>query len=260
MLTRPLSPLVAPVPVVLRLSRLVMVLLPLVVRVAVLSLRRVTVLVVPLAVEPLVVPRVVTPLLPLRLVAVPLLLLRVVVVVVVVPMPEPERLVVVRLFTWLVPDWVEVLRVTGVVLPTVDLPCELRVVTVDWPLLLRLLPAEVELLRVAACCVVLLPVLRLTCDEELRLVELDVLDELERFTCGAAVAVCLDALGVALRLTADVFVELLERETAVVVLELPPLVRLRLWAEAGDALSTRHPMSVKLIIRFLTVVFIIVLY
>ena len=65
----------------------------------------------------------------------------------------------------------------------------------------------------------------------------------ERLTVGAAV--------------------LLERETAAVwllLLELPPCERLRLWAEASDAPMIRHPMSAKLIMIFVTEVFIIVLF
>ena len=65
----------------------------------------------------------------------------------------------------------------------------------------------------------------------------------ERLTVGAAV--------------------LLERETAAVwllLLELPPCERLRLRAEASDAPMIRHPMSAKLIMIFVTEVFIIVLF
>lgn len=63
-----------------------------------------------------------------------------------------------------------------------------------------------------------------------------------------------------LRLT-DGAVELLERETAadwLLLVELPPIERLRPWADASDAPKIRHPMSARLIIMFLTVVFIVV--
>ena len=65
-----------------------------------------------------------------------------------------------------------------------------------------------------------------------------------------------------LRLTVGA-VELLERETAadwLLLLELPPCERLRPWAIASDALKIMHPMSAKLIMIFVTEVFIIVLY
>ena len=65
-----------------------------------------------------------------------------------------------------------------------------------------------------------------------------------------------------LRVT-DGAVELLERETAadwLLLLELPPCERLRPWAEASDALKIRHPMRAKLIMIFVTEVFIIVLF
>jgi hypothetical protein len=84
---------------------------------------------------------------------------------------------------------------------------------------------------------------------------------LERSTCGVVAALRL-TLGLALRLTDD-DVELLERETAAVwllLLELPPCERPRPWAEASDAPMIRHPMSAKLIIIFVTEVFIIVLF
>ena len=89
-----------------------------------------------------------------------------------------------------------------------------------------------------------LELLRLTCGvaELLRLVLMLVL-ELLRLTCGA--------------------VEVLERETAadwLLLLVLPPCERLRPWAIASDALKIRHPMRAKLIMIFVTEVFIIVLY
>ena len=65
-----------------------------------------------------------------------------------------------------------------------------------------------------------------------------------------------------LRLTVGA-VELLERETAadwLLLLELPPCERLRPWAIASDALKIMHPMSAKLIMIFVTEVFIIVLF
>ena len=68
--------------------------------------------------------------------------------------------------------------------------------------------------------------------------------------------------GVAERLTVAA-VELFERETAAVwllLLVLPPCERLRPWAEASDAPKIRHPMRAKLIMIFVTEVFIIVMY
>ena len=64
------------------------------------------------------------------------------------------------------------------------------------------------------------------------------------------------------RLTAGAGV-LLVRETAadwLLLVVLPPCERLRPWAEASDAPMIRHPMSAKLIIKFLTEVFMIVLF
>jgi hypothetical protein len=93
------------------------------------------------------------------------------------------------------------------------------------------------------------------------------LDELlGRATCGLDVLLD-ELLG---RVTCDVAewltagaVVLLERETAAVwllLVVLPPCERLRPWAEASDAPMIRHPMSAKLIIIFVTEVFIIVLF
>ena len=68
--------------------------------------------------------------------------------------------------------------------------------------------------------------------------------------------------GVAERLTVAA-VELFERETAadwLLLVVLPPCERLRPWAEASDALKIMHPMRAKLIMIFVTEVFIIVLY
>ena len=106
----------------------------------------------------------------------------------------------------------------------------------------------------------LLEVLRLTCvvAEVLRLTELL---ELLRFT-ALLVRLELLALLPVLRLTVGAVAELLLRETAadwLLLVVLPPCERLRPWAEASDAPMIRHPMSAKLIIKFLTEVFIIVL-
>ena len=84
---------------------------------------------------------------------------------------------------------------------------------------------------------------------------------LERSTCVVVAALRL-TLGLALRFTVGA-VELFERETAadwLLLLELPPCERLRPWAEASDAPKIMHPMSAKLIMIFVTEVFIIVLY
>ena len=140
---------------------------------------------------------------------------------------------------------------------------ELRVVLVE---LLRftcgvavLRVVLVELLRftcgVAELRVVLVELLRFTCGvAELRVV----LVELLRFTCGVA------ELRLALWSRFIVGAEvLLERETAadwLLLLVLPPCERLRPWAIASDAPKMRHPMSAKLIMNFVTEVFIIVEY
>ena len=90
--------------------------------------------------------------------------------------------------------------------------------------------------------------------------ELRLLLELLRLTCGVAELL---RLGLELlRLTVGA-VELEERETAadwLLLLVLPPVERLRPWAEASDAPMIRHPMSAKLIMIFVTEVFIIVLF
>ena len=101
-----------------------------------------------------------------------------------------------------------------------------------------------------------LELLRFTCGvAELRLVL-----ELLRFTCGVAeLRLMLELL---LRLT-DGAVALLERETAadwLLLLVLPPCERPRPWAEASDAPRIRHPMRAKLIMIFVTEVFIVVLF
>ena len=107
--------------------------------------------------------------------------------------------------------------------------------------------------------VVLLELLRLTCGVAwvLRL-ELELL-ELLRFTCGVACVLRLLTLEL-LRLTVGADA-LLVRETAAVwllLVVLPPCERLRPWAIASDALKIRHPMRAKLIMMFVTEVFIIV--
>ena len=88
--------------------------------------------------------------------------------------------------------------------------------------------------------------------------------ELLRFTCGvAALRLALELLRLSvLRFTVGA-VELFERETAadwLLLLVLPPCERLRPWAIASDALKIRHPMRAKLIMIFVTEVFIIVIY
>ena len=123
------------------------------------------------------------------------------------------------------------------------LALELLRVTCGVALLLRLV-LELELLRFT--CGVALLVLRLVL-------------ELLRFTCGVALLRLVLELEL-LRLTVGA-VELLERETAAVwllLLVLPPCERLRPWAIASDALKIRHPMRAKLIMIFVTEVFIIV--
>ena len=117
--------------------------------------------------------------------------------------------------------------------------------------LLRLTCGVVEVLRLV------LELLRLTCGvaEVLRLVL-----ELLRLTCGVAEVLRL-TLELELRLTVGAVDWLLERETAAVwllLLVLPPCERLRPWAEASDALKIRQPMRAKLIMIFVTEVFIIV--
>ena len=117
----------------------------------------------------------------------------------------------------------------------------------------------VELLRftcgVAELRVVVVELLRFTCG----VAELRVVVELLRFTCGVA------ELRLALlfsRLIVGALV-LLERETAadwLLLLVLPPCERPRPWAIASDAPKMRHPMSAKLIMNFVTEVFIIVEY
>ena len=97
--------------------------------------------------------------------------------------------------------------------------------------------------------------LRLTCGAaELRLLEL-----LLWLTCGVAELRLM--LELELRLTVGAVELLFERETAadwLLLLVLPPCERPRPWAEASDALKIRHPMRAKLIMIFVTEVFIIV--
>ena len=84
---------------------------------------------------------------------------------------------------------------------------------------------------------------------------------LGRLTCGVEV-LRLPLLALPTRLT-DGAVDLLELETAadwLLLAVLPPCERLRPWAEASDAPITRHPMRAKLIIIFLTEVFIVLLF
>jgi hypothetical protein len=87
--------------------------------------------------------------------------------------------------------------------------------------------------------------------------------EVLRFTCGVAELRLMLELELELRLTVGAVDWLLERETAadwLLLLVLPPCERLRPWAIASDALKIRHPMRAKLIMIFVTEVFIIVLY
>jgi hypothetical protein len=132
---------------------------------------------------------------------------------------------------------------------------------------LRLLLELFELLRFTCGVVVLrlmllelFELLRLTCGVAvLRLMLLE-LFELVRLTCGVAV-LRLMLLLLVLRLIVAA-VDWLERETAadwLLLALLPPCERLRPWAIASDALKIRHPMRAKLIMIFVTEVFIIVM-
>ena len=141
-------------------------------------------------------------------------------------------------------------RLTCGVAELLRLVLELRVSEV------RLTCGVAELLRLVRVSEV-----RLTCGvaELLRLVL--VLEE--RLTCGVAelLRLALELLELLERLTAGALV-LSERETAadwLLLVVLPPCERPRPWAEASDAPMIRHPMSAKLIIKFLTEVFIIVM-
>jgi hypothetical protein len=100
---------------------------------------------------------------------------------------------------------------------------------------------------------------RLTCGVEA--LRLTLVALLGRLTCGVEV-LRLPLLALPTRLT-DGAVDLLELETAadwLLLAVLPPCERLRPWAEASDAPITRHPMRAKLIIIFLTEVFIVLLF
>ena len=100
---------------------------------------------------------------------------------------------------------------------------------------------------------------RLTCGVEV--LRLTLVALLGRLTCGVEV-LRLPLLALPTRLT-DGAVDLLELETAadwLLLAVLPPCERLRPWAEASDAPKIRHPMSAKLIIVFLTEVFIVLLF
>ena len=105
--------------------------------------------------------------------------------------------------------------------------------------------------------------LRFTCglvEVVLLLVRLELLKEL-RSACGVYELLRSIELLLVLRLTLGV-AELLLRETAadwLLLVLLPPCERLRPWAEASDAPMIRHPVSAKLIIKYLTEVFIMVL-
>ena len=109
-----------------------------------------------------------------------------------------------------------------------------------------------------------LELLRLTCSVVVMLrLPLELL-ELLRLTCGVAeLRLMLELLELLeLRLTVGA-VALSERETAadwLLLALLPPCERLRPWAIASDALKIRHPMRAKLIMIFVTEVFIIVMY
>ena len=94
-------------------------------------------------------------------------------------------------------------------------------------------------------------------------VMLRLLLEVLRFTCGVAELRLMLELELELRLTVGADDWLLGRETAadwLLLLVLPPCERLRPWAIASDALKIRHPMRAKLIMIFVTEVFIVVLY
>ena len=150
----------------------------------------------------------------------------------------------------------------------------LRVLRVEEPVLPRE-PLELllEPLVLGRTLVPLLSVLlpRLTCGVVVML-RLELVLELLRLTCGATelrellelelleLRLMLELLE--LRLTVGA-VALSDRETAadwLLLAVLPPCERLRPWAIASDALKIRHPMRAKLIMIFVTEVFIIVMY
>ena len=151
----------------------------------------------------------------------------------------------------------------------------LRVLRVEEPVLTRepleLLLEPLVLGRTLVPLLSVLVVPRLTCGVVVMLrLELEL--ELLRLTCGATelrellelelleLRLMLELLE--LRLTVGA-VALSDRETAadwLLLAVLPPCERLRPWAIASDALKIRHPMRAKLIMIFVTEVFIIVMY
>ena len=158
----------------------------------------------------------------------------------------------------------------------------LRVLRVEEPVLTRepleLLLEPLVLGRTLVPLLSVLVVPRLTCGVVVML-RLELVLELLRLTCGATeLRVLLELLELRLmlellelrlelellelRLTVGA-VALSERETAadwLLLAVLPPCERLRPWAIASDALKIRHPMRAKLIMIFVTEVFIIVMY
>ena len=130
------------------------------------------------------------------------------------------------------------------------------------PLVLRF-TCGVASLRRLTLLLVLLPVLRLTCGVASLRRLVVVLPLVLRFTCGvAALRLMLLLLELLERVTVGA-VDLLGLETAadwLLLLVLPPCERLRPWAIASDALKIRHPMRAKLIMIFVTEVFIILLF
>ena len=147
----------------------------------------------------------------------------------------------------------------------------MRVLREEVPVLTREPLELLEPLVLGRTLVPLLSVLlpRLTCGVVVML-RLELVLELLRLTCGATelrellelleLRLMLELLE--LRLTVGA-VALSERETAadwLLLALLPPCERLRPWAIASDALKIRHPMRAKLIMIFVTEVFIIVMY
>ena len=149
----------------------------------------------------------------------------------------------------------------------------LRVLREEVPVLTREPLELLEPLVLGRTLVPLLSVLlpRLTCGVVVML-RLELVLELLRLTCGATelrellelelleLRLMLELLE--LRLTVGA-VALSDRETAadwLLLAVLPPCERLRPWAIASDALKIRHPMRAKLIMIFVTEVFIIVMY
>ena len=150
----------------------------------------------------------------------------------------------------------------------------LRVLRVEEPVLTRepleLLLEPLVLGRTLVPLLSVLVVPRLTCGVVVMLrLELEL--ELLRLTCGATELRELLELELELRLMLELLelrltvgaVALSDRETAadwLLLAVLPPCERLRPWAIASDALKIRHPMRAKLIMIFVTEVFIIVMY